>query len=324
MSDAIETEAIAWFARMQSDVRTRADEDRFAQWLKQDRRHEIAYGRIASVWREAGPEINPRPLPGERHKPPQNSRTFGRVAFAAVLVAMAVGVGFFLSLGQNRVNQGSFVTAAGAQRKIDLGDGSTVTLNTRSEISVDLSRDYRIVRLIRGEARFNVAKDAARPFIVDTGLARVRALGTTFDVRITDAQVAVTLLEGRVEVAPTAKGAAPPLEPVILRPGQRLALEISTGEHQVRDVPPGRVNAWLDRQLIFEEALLGEVVTEANRYLPNPVVIGDPSLESIHVSGVIRAGSLDSLVGSLEASFPIQARETPDGAVLVRKGSVNR
>lgn len=319
MSDAIETEAIAWFARMHSDVRTRADEDRFEQWLKQDSRHELAYARIASLWRKAGPEINPRSLAGDEPTAPRISPKFKRMALAAMLVATVAGAVLLLALHKGLVTEGSFVTAAGAQRQIDLSDGSTITLNTRSEVSVDLAGNYRIVRLIRGEARFNVAKDAARPFIVDTGSARVRALGTSFDVRVSDAQLAVTLLEGRVEVASTPRGAVPPIEPVVLQPGQQLALELSTGEHKVQGITRERANAWLAHQLVFEAASLVDVVTEANRYLPNPVVIGDASLEEVQVSGVIRAGSLDSLVGSLEASFPIEVRQTPDGPVLIRK-----
>jgi len=319
MSDAIEAEAIAWFARMHSDVRTRADEDRFEQWLKQDPRHELIYARIASLWRKAGPEINPRLLSGDDRTAPRSPRKSARIALAAMFVAAVAGAVLFLAMHKGLVTEGSFVTAAGAQRRIDLSDGSSITLNTRSEVSVDLAGQYRMVRLIRGEARFNVAKDAARPFIVDTGSARVRALGTSFDVRVSDVHLAVTLLEGRVEVASAQRGAVAPIEPVVLRPGQQLALELSTGEHKVQGITRERADAWLDHQLVFEAASLTEVVTEANRYLSNPVAIGDPSLEEIHVSGVIRAGSLDSLLGSLEASFPIETRQTPDGPVLIRK-----
>lgn len=314
MSDPISEEAIAWFARVQSDRRTRADEDRFAHWLKQDERHRQAYARVESLWRLAGPQIVPRPL--ETHA---RNKWFSapKIVAAAAVAAMAAGFAFFFTR-PDTISAGSFATPAGEQHELKLSDGSTVTLNTRSEVSIDVGKDYRLVRMARGEARFNVAKDAARPFIVDTGSARVRALGTAFDVRVSASRVAVTLVEGRVEVASAAVGTARK-PPVVLSAGQQFALDLGSGEQRVQSVSLDRANAWLQRQLIFDALPLSEAVEEANRYLPNPVSVADPSLQDIRVSGVVRAGSVDSLIGSLESSFPVKAIQTPSGPALVRK-----
>lgn len=314
MSDPLAEEAIDWFARMHSDRRTRADEDRFSHWLRQSERHAGAYAQVERIYRAAGPQMTPRPLQAVRsERRSQVSRWFAAAAVAAV----CVGVYFFLDY-RGPVAEGSFVTAAGDQRELRLSDGSTITLNTRSEVSVDIGRDYRLVRLSQGEARFTVAKDAARPFIVDTGAARVRAIGTAFDVRVTDTQLAVTLVEGRVEVAPRAADPAQPHQAVILHAGQQLALDLTSGKQQVRQVSLERANAWLRRQLIFDALPLSEAVEEANRYLSRPVVIEDPSLATMRISGVVRAGSTESFVGSLESSFPVQAMETSAGTVLIR------
>jgi transmembrane sensor len=325
-SDATTEEAIAWFVRTHSDQRTLADEDRFAQWLKQDPRHAQAYARIEKVWRTAGPEITPRALPGEYDAQPDGTkpwraRRWAITGLAAALAAMAVGTGYLLN-ERDRISAGTFATEAGTQRELRLADGSRITLNTRSEVSVDLGEHLRAIRLTRGEARFQVAKDASRPFVVDAGAARVRAVGTQFDVRRSDARVAVTLIEGRVEVTPTLESIKIP-EPALLTAGQQLSLEIDSGQRRVETVNLVRANAWIHQQLIFDSVPLPAAVEEANRYLQTPIAIDDPTLADIRVSGVVRAGNVESFVGTLEASFPVEAVERPDGQVgLMRRSNV--
>lgn len=321
--DPITEEAIAWFAREQSDQRTRSDEDRFAHWLKQDPRHEQAYSQVAKLYRAAGPQMTPRPLPAGRPAGAEKTRQRRflpvKWAVAATLALLAVGTAWVVLDHRGPVSGGSFATAAGAQRTLKLSDGSTITLNTRSEVDIEIGEHHRTVRLGRGEARFQVARDPARPFTVETDTARVHALGTAFDVRVSATGLAVTLLEGRVEVVPTSSAAAG-LETVALTAGQRLSLDADSGERRLEAIGPALADAWLHRQLIFDAVPLPEAVEEANRYLSRPVVIEDPSLAEVRVSGVVRAGSLESFVGALESSFPITASIGRDGPVtLVRR-----
>jgi transmembrane sensor len=323
-ADAITEEAIAWFVRTHSDQRTLADEDRFAQWLKQDSRHAEAYTRIEKVWRAAGPEITPRVLPGEYDtqldQPKRARRGWWITSVAAALAVVAVGTTYVLNEQRARIRSGTFATEAGAQRELKLADGSTITLNTRSEVTVDLGEHQRSIRLARGEARFEVAKDATRPFIVDAGAARVRAVGTQFDVRRSDARVAVTLVEGRVEVTPTLDTIKVP-EPAMLTAGQQVLYEIVSGERRVETVNLERASAWMHQQLIFDAMPLTAAVEEANRYLTVPIAIDDPTLADIQVSGVVRAGNVESFVGSVESSFPVQAIRRPDGQVALTRRS---
>jgi transmembrane sensor len=321
-TDAITEEAIAWFVRTHSDQRTLADEDRFAQWLKQDPRHAEAYTRIEKLWRAAGPEITPRVLPSEFVEVLPESRRARQgwwiTSVAAAIAVVVVGASYVVNEQRSRITSGTFATAAGAQRQLKLADGSTITLNTRSELSVDLSEHERSVRLARGEARFEVAKDASRPFIVDAGAARVRAIGTQFDVRRSDERIAVTLVEGRVEVTPTLQTIKVP-EPEILMAGQQVLYEINSGERRVETVNLERASAWIHQQLIFDSVPLTAAVEEANRYLEQPIAIDDPTLAGIQVSGVVRAGNVDSFVGSVESSFPVQAIRRADGQVVLMR-----
>jgi transmembrane sensor len=320
----ITEEAIAWFVRTHSDQRTLADEDRFAQWLKQDPRHAEAYTQIERVWRATGPEITPRVLPGELDAR-QGATTWAKRAWwvtsvAAALAAVAIGTTHVVNEQRARITSGTFATEAGAQRELKLADGSTITLNTRSEVSVDLGEHHRSIRLARGEARFEVAKDASRPFIVDAGAARVRAVGTQFDVRRSDARVAVTLVEGRIEVTPQLASIKVP-EPAMLTAGQQVSYEIDSGERRVATVNLERASAWIHQQLIFDSVPLTAAVEEANRYLTVPIAIDDPTLANIQVSGVVRAGNVESFVGSVESSFPVRAVWRPDGQVALTRRS---
>jgi transmembrane sensor len=318
--DAITQEAIAWFVRTHSDQRTLADEDRFAQWLKQDSRHAEAYTRIEKVWRAAGPEITPRLLPGELDARPTRRprRAWWITSVAAALAVVSVGASYVLNELRSGISSGTFATEAGAQRELQLADGSTITLNTRSEVSVDLGEHQRSIRLTRGEARFEVAKDASRPFIVDAGAARVRAVGTQFDVRRSNARVAVTLVEGRVEVTPTLESIKMP-EPAVLTAGQQVLYEIDSGERRIQIVNLGRASAWIHQQLIFDSVPLTVAVEEANRYLDVPIAIDDPTLADFRVSGVVRAGNVESFVGSVESSFPVDVIRRADGQVTLTR-----
>src|SRR5690606_28626324 len=93
-------------------------------------------------------------------------------------------------------------TGVGEQRTVTLEDGSRVSLNTATRLSLHFDRGVRRVRLQSGEALFEVARDPGRPFVVESGDRQVRALGTAFIVRRDAGRIAVTLMEGSVEVAP--------------------------------------------------------------------------------------------------------------------------
>jgi transmembrane sensor len=314
----VEEEAIAWFVRTHSDQRTLGDEDRFAQWLKQDSRHVEAYTRVEKAWRAAGPDITARPLVGERQfGKSKRFWTRWRTSVAAAVVLLAISIYLVSDIGGIRA--GTFTTPSGQQRTLRLADGSVIILNTRSEVTVKLAPHLRLIRLTRGEARFQVAKDAMRPFIVDADSAQVRAVGTVFDVRVSERHIAVTLVEGKVQITSAPLLGKMP-EPTLLTAGERFSLDTVGGEHRIEPVNLARASAWINRQLIFDATPLAVAVDEANRYLPAPIAIDDPSVRNIRVSGVVRAGNVASFVATLESSFPVRAVRHADGSLgLVRR-----
>jgi transmembrane sensor len=177
-----------------------------------------------------------------------------------------------------------YATDRGEQEVATLDDGSRISLNTDTALAVRYDEDVREVRLDHGEAMFEVAPNARRPFIVRAGPKTVRALGTSFIVRRTGSDVAVVLIDGRVAVDDTRPRPAR-RAPVILDPGERLTTV--TGSLASIDRPSlDAATAWRRGQAVFDDARLAEAVAEVNRYGGPQIVIEDPRVASLRVSGV--------------------------------------
>jgi len=204
----------------------------------------------------------------------------------------------------------------GEQRTVRLVDGSTIELNALSAIRVRMSEKERDIDLSKGQALFHVAKDQARPFIVTSGATTVRAVGTQFDVYRKDGGTVVTVVEGRVAVAgPESASLAPnqPAPTLLLTAGEQIVMP---AQPRPKEQPKPRradvavATAWVQKRLIFEETPLGSVAEEFNRYSPRRLVILDPELESIPISGVYSSTDPDSLLGFLRAQPNIKLVES--------------
>jgi transmembrane sensor len=173
------------------------------------------------------------------------------------------------------------------------------------------------VDLVRGQAFFQVNKDAVRPFIVRTGEADVRAVGTQFDVYRSRGGAIVTVVEGRVAVTQASGGGVQMsgqkamAEPLYLVAGEQVTVGAEKVPHPVHtDV--ATATAWTERKLVFEGAALGHVVEEFNRYNVRRVVIADPELEEVHVRGAFAANNPQRLVEFLQQRFSLTIEETQE------------
>lgn len=217
----------------------------------------------------------------------------------------------------------SMTTAIGQQREMPLLDGSHVHLNTASAIEVTYSKERRRIVLNRGEALFDVAKDAERPFEVVAGTTTVRAIGTRFTVlRLADGRTEITVFEGVVEVvrAPSwnRDGAVNelngPRQPLRLSAGQTLTIQPdkmviqqlakSALEHKL---------AWREERIVFDDVSLGEAVAQVNRYSQTALKIADPALMDLHVSGAFSTADVPVFIRSLEQGFGLQVAQTAEG-----------
>jgi len=321
--DEIEAVAAVWLSLRDRGMSS-AETTEFMRWLQQDPAHAAAFADLESAWRDVGrlavvrsdadspPDrdlLAPRPRPRRRRGP----------FVAALAAAAAVAVGIFIG-HEATITRATAVTTVGSFQKIDLPDGSVVQLNTDSALDFEFSGKTRQVRLRRGEAHFEVAKDPSRPFFVSAGGISVRAIGTAFNIRLRGADVEVLVTEGRIGVR-SAESKKKREEPAAAA-----ALELSAGEitlvpqaqvaaAKVTEIAAPQVRrtlAWQERRIEFDAMPLASVVAEFNRYNRCRLVISDRTLAAKPFTGVFRADEYQTFVRILETTFGVRAERRPD------------
>jgi len=231
----------------------------------------------------------------------------GKLAIAAsLLVALAAGA---LRL-QQILPVRTYSTDVGERRSVQLPDGSTVMLDSRSSLRVDFTAAARQVELVHGQALFSVVHDSHRPFLVRAGATVIRDVGTQFDVKQRPDDTVVTVVEGRVAVLARAtatpaggagrlRGALPagiPQSadrssayrdaPVLVSAGEQLAILPGSFSPQLIHVSVGSVVAWTRDQVVLESATLAQAAREFNSYSNRKIVAEDRGTPLLRLSGV--------------------------------------
>ncbi len=242
------------------------------------------------------------------------SKARPRAAVAAALVLFCAAGWFFTTAGTK-----TYTTAIGEQRVLELSDGSIVYLNTDSQLSVRYTRLSRALRLLNGQALFKVRHDANRPFLVHSGSAVIRAVGTQFDVYRRAADTRVAVIEGVVQILRdrhdgsfenSAANTDFGTQSSSMTSPASAALRLSAGEaaavtadgkitkHEQSDSV--RTTAWRQRRLVFREDTLGDIAAEFNRYNASMRirVVGEAATNQ-HFSGTFDADSPETLVQAL-------------------------
>ncbi|MBY8823810.1 FecR family protein [Sphingomonas colocasiae] len=295
-------EASVWVARLQSDTRGPEVERDFRVWLDASAANRAAFEMTSETWDLAG---GARAAAG----PARRSRRPLALALAASL-AVAVGIG-----GWYAQRPAPIETAVGEQRSLRLADGSVVTLNTATALTTAFDADRRLVRLDRGEASFEVAKDSLRPFIVEAGGTRVVAVGTVFDVRFVDGGLSVTLAEGKVRVVEPSRAGVAPAE-IEMVPGQRLRQATPGARPMLQAVNLQTARAWRAGQVVFGDTPLGEAVAEMNRYADQPIAIDDPAVARLRISGAFRATDSAQFARAVSDIYGLALTSSPQGQRL--------
>jgi transmembrane sensor len=247
--------------------------------------------------------------------------------FTAVAASLTVAIGY-LWVMHTVGGPMTFSTSIGGFQRIVLEDRSAIELNTDSEVRVALTPQLRRVELVRGEAIFEVAHDAVRPFIVSAGRTAVRAVGTKFDVRRIGNSVEVTVDEGKVVVGePSLLESKADLLAVsipLLTAGQS-ALASGSGI-QLKQLPKremARKLAWQNQMLAFDGDTLADVAAQFNRYNTRQLVITDPSVATLRIGGYFRPTNLDAFINVLQSDFGIGVN--PDGnRLLLTPSKINK
>ncbi|HEX8469308.1 MAG TPA: FecR domain-containing protein [Allosphingosinicella sp.] len=201
-----------------------------------------------------------------------------------------------------------FVTAKGEQRQVSLPDGSRLTLDTDSAVDVAFGPGRRSLTLAKGRALFDVERDSNRPFEVRAGDRRVVALGTRFDVRVDPGRLQVTLFEGRVAVSPAGGGSA-----VQLAPGEQWVQSGASG--RVLSAPPAEdALAWRQGLVTFQDDTLLAAAAELNRYSNSALIVRDPQIANLRISGAFKAGDPARFARTVSTIHPVRVRRNADGS----------
>jgi transmembrane sensor len=340
-------QAAQWWELLHGDSASSADHREFGEWVTRSPERVAAYLQTAQlvkalksprlIWPGTAAEVLIREAkaapetvlpfsttritaPAARGETRHVRNRFVWAAAAAVLVVVGAAL-FMLETPQ------VFRTALGEQRSVLLADGSRVTLNTDSRIDVSLQNGRREVRLIHGEALFEVAHDPARPFVVRAANALLQDVGTLFNVDMRSNGTAVTVVEGRLAVeseSPREEGGVQAVhigtgapEALVLGAKDRVVIThagLGPPQHGVNVVP---IMAWTQRQLMFEHRPLSEVAEEFNRYNKDRIDIDSAELKRQEVTGVFEANDPASFVAFLSSIPGVEIRTGANGAHIV-------
>lgn len=246
----------------------------------------------------------------------------GRWAAVAAVVALSASVGmggWWRWREDAAVERAAYATALGALETVRLTDGSQATLSSDSRIDVALSRRERRIELRNGEALFEAAKDASRPFVVIAGDRRVVAVGTRFSVRRDRDVLRVVVAEGTVRLETRQPDGRP--GPDTLLPAGSLALASAAGIAVRRDAPAAAARAleWREGYLRFEDTPLREAAEEFNRFNARKLLMGDADVAALRMGGQFRWSNLDGFVRLLQQGFGVRVEERGDFIVLHRR-----
>lgn len=247
-----------------------------------------------------------------RNRFPLPTPTPRKKAKAASAAALMILLGAGLVWLDPAYYSEQYRTANDAQQQVQLTDGSRLTLDRNTQLSVAWHIRSRRINLEQGQAMFDIAKTIVRPLQVTAGEARVHVLGTLFSVAKFNPNVRVTLLRGSVEVN-TGNDAE---HRVTLRPNQQIDVRDNQLQ-QVVTVDVDAASAWQNNRLVFDHTPLTEVLILIQRYYPQPIILDDPSLNNLTLSGVFDTRNIDDLLSALPDVLPLALNTSADGAIHV-------
>ncbi|MEE4664036.1 FecR family protein [Pseudomonas alliivorans] len=285
--------ALDWLMRARQapdDARLHAD---MQQWLDADPENAEALRKAERVWQLTGqltpgtahkwpaiPDASESPVPkAPMTARPRRRRTLSWAVGGALAACLVIALNPTLSARL----QADFATASNERREVQLPDGSRATLDRDSAIAADFSGARRNIRLLRGQAFFEVQPDRSKPFNVQVQNLDVTVTGTAFNVDLESRTIEVAVQHGSVRVSE--RDTQRLLNPGLMA-GQRLDVDRYSGQARLLAQPASRVAIWRDNQLIADNARLGDMVDELQRYLPGKVWLKDPQLAELRITGV--------------------------------------
>ena len=342
LPDSVNQQASEWFTLLQSDKASQSDRQRFESWLSQSPEHALAWQQMQQLWQQLGELAlteQGRQLKHSVSRPPSavsqgglrgfienamhigsSFKRYGINVMAMVMLAVVV-IWTVIPPDTENVAEEQYFTNIGEIRPLTLADGSKVILGAKSAISVKLGQNKRTVVLLKGDAFFEVTKNVQRPFTVAVDDVSVTVVGTRFDVRKRADSVSVAVTEGIVaveHVADTTTSSAT-AQALRLTAGQRVTKPSGHRFLPVTPVSNIELAAWRNGRLIYANARLGDVISDANRYLHNDIVLKTAELADLKVTVTLKTSQIDVLPDMLSQSLPVVVRRLPGHQIVLER-----
>ncbi|KQY89359.1 hypothetical protein ASD35_11660 [Pelomonas sp. Root1444] len=325
MTRELAAEAAVWVARLHGPHRSPRMEREWREWQSRSAAHRRAFERCTDTWQDvSGVTLTAYAGASSAGRRRRRAGQWVQVAVGAVVAACGLAGLAVLVMWPGGE---TYATGVGEQRTVVLPDGTRMSLNTASRVRAALGQARRVVALDAGEALFEVAEDAARPFVVQAAGVDVVATGTSFVVGVASAEkadggLAVTLLEGQVIVRETAgDGAGTGLgDPLALKPGERLRVRragsAAGASAALVDRPRmDQVLAWRRGEAVFDDVSLAEAVAEMNRYSVLSIAL-PVALSGKRISGAFQTGDNARFARAVAKLHGLIIRERPDRVEL--------
>lgn len=326
----IEEQAAAWVVRVDSGELRDEDKACLQAWLAENADHAAVFERLAQTWKQVDclellaqviplQQIPSRQLDpsGRMWAPWRWAAPLGFVCVLLVAALMVAKPDFLPWSATPKVVESVYQTRTGEQSQVLLSDGSKLVLNTRSEVRVHIDARERSIYLNTGEVYFDVAPNPRVPFVVYAGKGAVRAVGTSFNVRIRDEDVEVAVAEGVVGVSVT-RADSTRTNPQALRAGDftRYAERIET-PRRLSEAQLDRRVAWKGGKWAFDGQTLAEVVKDVGRYTNQRLEIVDPAIARIRIGGYFDIGDIEPFLEALDTGFGIKHRRIADDLIVL-------
>jgi len=334
--ERIQEQACLWISRMDRGL-SAVEKQELTIWINQHKIHHKTLLEMASYWDDLSVLNELSGLFPLEQSPKKSNNKVYRFAVAASFVLFSLlGTNFIVNNSYNPFNEHqhlvqtqTFKTKLGQQASFSMSDGTSIQLNTNSIVSVAYTPDHRQITLVRGEARFDVAKDKSRPFTVTAGEQSFTALGTIFNVQKNNEQgMELVVTEGKVLITQATESlenlteafkhpSADKFSGTLVVSGEKATITegVTTPVNKISLDQVQRDLAWQQGILIFDGEPLEQVLQEVSRYTATKFQISDPSLNQLKVAGYFKAGDIDGLLASLNSNFNIDIIRTTDNTI---------
>lgn len=307
-----------WAVRMLDDP-GRHQHD-LGKWIAAKPGRGVLYDRLMRDLDDATTAIRVATVQSHRPVSMRARKTLLAVAFLCACLAVGFSLRFTALQSAKPLARPMLhlATKVGELRRVTLADGSSVILDADTLLTTDFSGPRRLLNLRHGRARFSVAHDKARPFVVHAGGGEIVATGTVFDVACRGA-LSIDLLQGRVVVRPPSTSLGPRFSPPIaLYSGQHI--DFDADHRRLPSITATSVSEtqWVQGTKSLDDVSIDAIIAEANRYATTRIELADPSLGTREIFGDIDIRDSDAVAEGIAAYLDLRIDRSQQGKIILR------